>query len=64
MAFWDITPYSLVDVHRPDDGGSTHLWNVDLHSAISQKAIILKLAAVKTWNLKYRVQNYTTHRAS
>jgi hypothetical protein len=34
--------------YRPDDGGSTHLWNLytlaRLHGAISQKATILKLS--------------------
>jgi hypothetical protein len=33
-AFWDVVSYSLVAVdktfHRPDDGRSTHLWNVGL----------------------------------
>jgi hypothetical protein len=39
-AFWDMTPCSLVKVdqhfrgacrlHRPDDGGNMHLWNVSL----------------------------------
>jgi hypothetical protein len=44
VAFWDIAPWSLVEIDRrfrgeyclhhrgdrPDDGGSTHLWNVGL----------------------------------
>jgi hypothetical protein len=34
-AFWDIAPYSLVDIDRffsrPDDGGITLLWNVYLY---------------------------------
>jgi hypothetical protein len=29
VAFWDMTPWSLVEVY-PDDGSSTHLWNVGL----------------------------------
>jgi hypothetical protein len=27
MAFWDIAPYLS---HRPDDGGTAHLWYVGL----------------------------------
>jgi hypothetical protein len=34
--------------HRPDDGGSTHLWNVAL---LQQDYTVLYLAAVRTWNL-------------
>jgi hypothetical protein len=42
-AFWDMGPYRLVEIDwrfkcayclhrdRPDDGGSTHIWNVSLH---------------------------------
>jgi hypothetical protein len=26
IIFWDVVPCSLT--HRPDDGGSKHLWNV------------------------------------
>jgi hypothetical protein len=26
--FWIVAPCSLVGDHRPDDGGSKHLWNV------------------------------------
>jgi hypothetical protein len=26
--FWAVAPRSLVKIHRPDDGGSKHLWNV------------------------------------
>jgi hypothetical protein len=60
-AFWYITPFILVGVdrrfsgshclhHRPDDGGSTHIWNVDLLQT-DQKALIFMLDPVMTWNL-------------
>jgi hypothetical protein len=29
LVFWDVAPCSHVEVDRPDDGGSKHLWNVD-----------------------------------
>jgi hypothetical protein len=62
--FWDTAPYSLVEVDRrfriaccPDDGGSTHLWNVraftSLYCAIAQKAVLFILASVRTWNITY-----------
>jgi hypothetical protein len=29
--FWDIALYNLIgNDDRPDDGGSTHLWNIGL----------------------------------
>jgi hypothetical protein len=61
-AFWDIMPCSLVVVdrrlrgayclhnqgnHRPDDGGSTHIWNVSL----LQRDYTAPHPAVRTWNL-------------
>jgi hypothetical protein len=57
MTVLDIVPCSLVEytgvseaiIHRSDDKGSTHLWNVGVlqreHDAISQKAIIFMLYA-------------------
>jgi hypothetical protein len=40
--------------HRPNDGGSTHLWNVgklpDLHVATTQTTAIFIPAAMTTWN--------------
>jgi hypothetical protein len=42
-------------IHRPDDGGSKHLWNICLHlrdyAALYLEDCILTLAAIKTWNL-------------
>jgi hypothetical protein len=60
--FCDTVPCSLVEMDRrfrgayylhylPDNGGSTHLRNVgllQLHGAVSQKAAIFMLTAVRT----------------
>jgi hypothetical protein len=66
VALWDIAPCSVIEVDRRfrgayclhcrfDVGGSTHLRNIGLlqqdNSTICQKAVIFKLAAMRTLKL-------------
>jgi hypothetical protein len=52
----------------PDDGGSMHLWNVDLlqcdYTALHPRRQNLTLAAVRTWNLTYPVSGLGNKRAN
>jgi hypothetical protein len=47
--------------YHPDDGDGTHLSKLrstfTLHGAISQKAVVFTVAAVRTWNLHYCLLN-------
>jgi hypothetical protein len=64
--FWDVAPCSLVEVcrrfrgscslHRPDNGGTTHIWNdgkllPDYTPQHYRRQVNFILAAVRTWNL-------------
>jgi hypothetical protein len=56
MTSWRLEPSGMQKIHRPDDGGTTHLWNIQhpptrLHGTTFQKALIFIFAAVRTWNL-------------
>jgi hypothetical protein len=61
-AFWDIAPCSLVDVdrrfraiHRPDNGGITHLWKFGLlqrnYTALNSRRLSSIYISVTFWRL-------------
>jgi hypothetical protein len=52
--FWDIAPCNLVEDDRRFRGAYC-LIPTRLHSAISQTMVIVILAAVRTWNLRYLI---------
>jgi hypothetical protein len=58
-----ISTYSClrrISTHHADDGGSTHLLNVnETNGAISQKAVVFIIVAVKTWYSN--ISPYITH---